>query len=36
MTDMRSLLLFVAEYPEHQRAVQSNERHVYGDQTDFA
>jgi len=34
-TEMRSVLLFLAEYPFYKEA-HSNERMVFGDQTDFA
>ena len=35
-TEMRSVLLFLAEYPFYKREARSNERTVFGDQTDFA
>jgi hypothetical protein len=35
-TEMRSILFFLAEYPLYKREAHSNERVVFGDQTDFA
>jgi len=38
MTDMRSILYFMVEFPQWKKTdgIQSNERHVYGDEVDFA
>lgn len=35
-TEMRSILLFLTEYPFYKREARSSERMVFGDQTDFA
>jgi hypothetical protein len=35
-TDMRSVLLFLVEYPAFKGEQPPNERRVFGDQTDFA